>query len=166
MRAEQKGQLCSGANVTGTGLRGDYFDNDRWQGAPALSRLDATLDFDKTLDWPPERGAPPKSVRWSGWIKPPLTGRYRFHLDWPGAHISIGREDMLGGNAKPGASVVLSAGRFYPILVEVPHTSGLSRGARLEWTGPHGLRFPLPKSLLFPPTDTVGQFSGAASAAP
>ena len=165
LRAEQKGQICSGANVTGTGLRGDYFELPAGQGKLLLSRLDATLDFDPSLDWPAGKNPKPRSVRWSGWIKPPITGAYQFHLDWPGARIAVGREEVLGGKAKPGASITLSAGRFYAVTVEVEQTSAIHHPARLEWTGPHGLRFPMPKALLFPPTDTVSQWGAPASAA-
>ncbi|HEX6364123.1 MAG TPA: hypothetical protein VFZ93_14295, partial [Albitalea sp.] len=79
-QAEQRAALCSGKNAAGVGLRGEYFAGEGCTGAPLLVRLDGAIDFDAALGWPGERGHErPRSVRWSGWVKPPIAGRWRFH---------------------------------------------------------------------------------------
>jgi hypothetical protein len=50
------------------------------------------------------------------------------------------RQPLAGPDAAP--DVELSAGRFYPILVEVDRIAAADARIRLEWTAPHGARFP------------------------
>jgi len=148
--------MCSSASVAGVGLLGEYYVSERWVGRPVLTRTDGAIDFDASLDWPAqEHPQRPRSVRWTGWIKPPLTGRYRFHADVPGTRILVSRQLVAGGDAQGG--IELAAGRFYPITVELSEIAGLGSEARLrlEWTAPHGARFVVPRALLYMPTDAV-----------
>jgi len=59
------------------GLTAEYFNNDSLYGNPALTRVDRQVDFGWWED-SPARGvrADSFSVRWSGMIVPPLSGRY------------------------------------------------------------------------------------------
>ncbi|GAB3582499.1 hypothetical protein GCM10027345_26720 [Hymenobacter daeguensis] len=65
---------------TGDGIRGDYYegtDFDKY----VLTRRDATINF----NWghqPPAPGMPAEafSVRWTGWLVPPASGKYIFHV--------------------------------------------------------------------------------------
>src|SRR4051794_5957829 len=87
-QAAARADMCSADNAAGVGLRGEYFAAERLAGAPLLVRLDKSIDFDASLDWPgADRPQRPRSVRWSGWVKPPLSGRYRFHAGTPDARI-------------------------------------------------------------------------------
>ncbi|HEU4389249.1 MAG TPA: glycoside hydrolase family 3 N-terminal domain-containing protein, partial [Blastocatellia bacterium] len=70
-----KGQVISSACLltpdrTGSGLLGEYFNNRRLEGAPALSRVDPELGF----EWPSSPGSGVKadgfSARWTGFLKP------------------------------------------------------------------------------------------------
>ncbi|WP_426060522.1 PA14 domain-containing protein [Hymenobacter sp. B1770] len=68
------------AQLVGNGLRGDYYEGTNFDKF-VLSRRDATLAF----DWghlPPALGLPTEyfSVRWTGWLVPPATGRYVLHV--------------------------------------------------------------------------------------
>ncbi|HEX7938034.1 MAG TPA: glycoside hydrolase family 3 N-terminal domain-containing protein, partial [Gemmatimonadaceae bacterium] len=56
-------------------LRGEYFANNRLEGAPAFTRHDANIDFRWTLN-SPGRGLPFDwySVRWTGRLKAPASG--------------------------------------------------------------------------------------------
>lgn len=140
---------CSNRNAAGTGLRGDYFAAADMKGAPLLSRVDATIEFDASLDWPADKGRDlPRSARWQGWIKAPLSGRYRFHAD-PGMRITVSGLPMAGGEAPADAGLELTLGSFYPIVMEAD-LSGLNR-VSLEWTAPHGVRYVIPRALLFLP---------------
>jgi beta-glucosidase len=62
-----------------SGLKGEYFDNVNFEGAPALTRVDEQVEFDwnsaapyKTID------AAHFGVRWSGTIEVPVAGDYEF----------------------------------------------------------------------------------------
>lgn len=141
------GLVC---NVVATGLRGEYFAQEDWCGPPLLARTDTAIDFDASLDWPADRQAqPPRSARWTGWVMPLFTGRYRFHADAvAGARVVVARQTLLGA---PGAadSTLLAAGRLYPIRVELPRLDDSVRSIRLEWTTPQGSRHVVPGELFY-----------------
>ena len=154
--ASQRAGLCSSANVAGVGLRGDYFPTAGLAGAPSFTRIDTTVDFTGALPWPADQAAaPPRSVRWQGWIRPPISGRYRFHAEPTNARVLVSREAMTGPGVAEEASIQLTLGRYYPILMEVPALDPAAPGVRLEWTAPHGARFVIPRALLYLPTDTA-----------
>lgn len=58
-----------------SGLQGNYWDNNRLDGTPRLTRTDARIDFGWTLN-SPARGLPFDwySVRWTGRLQMPATG--------------------------------------------------------------------------------------------
>ncbi|HEX6707041.1 MAG TPA: PA14 domain-containing protein [Albitalea sp.] len=149
--AAQRAALCSSANVAGVGLRGEYFADEGCRGPALLIRQDATIDFDASLDWPAERrDQRPRSVRWTGWVKPPLPGRYRFHPGTSEAQVQVSRQRVAGPDADDG--IELAAGRFYPIAIELDRIAPGAADVRLEWTAPHGARFLVPRALLYLPT--------------
>ncbi|MGB2868946.1 MAG: glycoside hydrolase family 3 C-terminal domain-containing protein [Bacteroidota bacterium] len=59
------------------GLKGEYFNNINFEGQPFVSRVDQVVDFEW---WEDEPIAGMKkdsfSVRWTGFLKPPMSGRY------------------------------------------------------------------------------------------
>jgi beta-glucosidase len=61
------------------GLRGEYFDNEDFQGAPALTRTDASVDF-HWGDGSYRDGGPADhfAARWTGYFVPPADDDYRF----------------------------------------------------------------------------------------
>lgn len=68
------------APTEGDGIRGDYYEGTDFERF-VLSRRDASIDF----NWgqrPPAVGMPAEnfSVRWTGWLVPPASGRYIFHV--------------------------------------------------------------------------------------
>lgn len=156
-RAAARADLCSTDNTKGTGLRGVYFEHGLDHGAPLLVRTDGTVDFDASLDWPGSApdGRAPGSARWQGWIKPMVSGHYRFHSDQPTASVTVARQPMAGTHASPGATIELTAGRFYPITLEVQRLASINGRLRLEWTTPYGARFVVPQALLFMPTESL-----------
>ena len=64
------------------GWRGEYFDNNRLEGAPRLIRIDPRIDFGWTLNTP-GRGIPYDwySVRWSGTLAAPASGVSRLGVE-------------------------------------------------------------------------------------
>lgn len=154
-RAEMRGQLCSSANAVGVGLRGEYFARAGFEGGPLLTRTDATLDLDLLADWPADRGDRPRSARWSGWVKAPMSGRYRFHAEPDGVVIEVATQRWGTGADASDAAVELAGGRFYPIRVEWSRVDPAAGVLRLQWTAPHGARFTIPRNSLFLPTESV-----------
>ena len=155
-QAAKRGELCSSANPVGAGLRGDYYASENCQGPLLLSRIDPLVDFDMSFDWPAAQSSQrPHSVRWSGWIKPPLAGVYRFHCDAAGARLLVSRIVQVGEGSLPDTHIDLAAGRFSPLVVQLSQLSNIIGRVRLEWTAPHGARFVIPRQLLHLPSDTV-----------
>ena len=136
----RRNTLCSAGNAVGVGLRGEYFAEEDCHGTLLLSRIDSTIDFDASMEWPvPLARTPPRSARWSGWIKPPLAGSYRFHFPAPNGSITVARQLVSGTAAAPNAVVRLEAGRFYPITLSMARFDGApNQRTRLEWTAPYG----------------------------
>lgn len=155
-RAAERSDLCSSSNVVGTGLRGEYFARDAKRKAPLFVRTDPTVDFDSTFDRnQTSADQRPQSGRWTGWVKPPVSGFYRFHVDQPSARLVVARQVMVGADAATNVSVELGAGRFYPIELEVDGLREMKGRLRLEWTAPHGARFLVPRALLFVPNENA-----------
>jgi beta-glucosidase len=72
---------------TGPGLLGQYWSNGTFTGAPALTRVDQTIDLGTgTNDTapPPEVAGGPWSARWTGTLTPTESGVYRFTLSEAG----------------------------------------------------------------------------------
>ena len=156
--ADMRANLCTGSNAVGVGLRGEYFAGAIGVDKPVLVRVDSPMHFDATLNWPDNLPVQrPGSVRWSGWIKAPLGGRYRFHADTPGMRVSLANQVVAGLGAPNNEPFDMAAGRFYPITVELTQVSADMGEVKLEWTAPHGARYLVPRSLLFLPTDSVAE---------
>lgn len=157
LRAADRAGICSAANAVGVGLRGEYFAEPSLRGQVALVRVDGVVDFDPSMDWPSDNAARPASVRWSGWIKPSLSGHYRFHADAPNMQVLVARNVVAGAGAAPDEKVELAAGRFYPIEIIVSQLTNSDTRIRLEWTAPHGARYVVSKALLHLPSETVAK---------
>jgi PA14 domain len=152
-RAAEHADLCSASNATGSGLRGEYFAKEPLASAPLLVRVDPTIDFDATLDWPANLGGRrPSAARWTGWVKPPYGGSYRFHVEQRSARVVVARQVLVEDGVATGATIHLDAGRFYPIDVDAGRLDALVGRLVLEWTAPHGARYVVPRALLFLPT--------------
>jgi hypothetical protein len=147
--AANRGSLCTAKDLPGVGLLGQYFEREGCRGAPCLTRVDAVIDFDAGFDWPGDRvAARPRSIRWTGWVRAPLDGRYRFHLDALDASVEVSRTEMLA----PEMSMELHLGRYYPMVVTLARLHEAAQRVRLEWTAPHGARYVVPRALLQVPT--------------
>jgi hypothetical protein len=134
-------------------LRGEYFAKEPLASAPLLVRVDPTVDFDATLDWPANlAGRRPTAARWTGWVKPPYGGNYRFHVEQRSARVVVARQVLVEDGAATDATIHLAAGRFYPIDVDAARLDVLVGRLTLEWTAPHGARYVVPRALLFLPT--------------
>jgi beta-glucosidase len=131
------------------GLHGEYFDNNRLDGSPRLTRTDARVDFGWTLN-SPGRGIPFDwySVRWTGRVTIPPSGvkrlgveandGYRLFLDGK-LLIDDWQKRSFGSRL---ANVKLVPGSSHEVRLEYFESTGNARvklvwdaGVRDDWRG-------------------------------
>ncbi|WP_130620756.1 glycoside hydrolase family 3 C-terminal domain-containing protein [Dyella amyloliquefaciens] len=146
--------LRAAAGGAEQGLKGEYFRGDDFKSAPVLTRVDAKIGFKWDHGTPTDdlvaRGEFPAdralendhfSVRWTGQLLPPVTGRYElaaaategFRLYVDGRLLL----DAWDGKATHPASafVDLQAGKAYDVRLEYAKHYGNS-DVRLAWRLP------------------------------
>lgn len=122
-----------------TGVRGEYFDNNRLEGEPRVVRTDAQIDFRWTLN-SPARGIPFDwySARWTGSLVVPSSGIRRLGVEgndgwrlWLDGRLLIDnwRKQSYGSRLVP---VDLAPGRTHEIRLEYFESTGNAR-LRLVW---------------------------------
>ena len=121
------------------GLTATYFNNITWSGLPVLTRIDPEINFKWTL-YPPDTNVSIDwySVKWSGKITGPVTGRlkiglegnegYRLYLD---DSLLINKPSKVSWTASM-VNVQMEKGRKYEIRVEFYETTGTGT-IRLVW---------------------------------
>jgi hypothetical protein len=125
------------------GLSGAYFAGENLLGRKLAVRIDNTVDI--------EPDAMVRSIRWAGWVRAPVSGTYRFHVDYPHAKVSVSNLDFSSNADHRAEGLDAKAGRYYPITVEVRRLDLTKRRIRLEWTQPFGVRAVIPKVMLYLP---------------
>jgi hypothetical protein len=124
---------------TGNGLLGFYFGNTNATGA-VIVRLDQDVDFD-WRDNAPMLGVPRDgfSVRWSGYIDPPVSDTFTLHFaanDHGRLYVDeqlLAAHASVEGFAETNVTVTFKAGERRKLRVEVVDASGSAR-ARLSWS--------------------------------
>lgn len=152
----------SGPVGTGTGLSASYFANETVAGTPALTRMDAGVDF----DWgggSPGAGIPADSfsARWSGEIQPRYSEPYTLTLRtddgvrmWLDGQLVI-NDWFLRGVADSTFTFPAEAGRRYAIRIEFYEHTGQAV-AQLSWYSARQASGTVPASQLYPlPTPVV-----------
>lgn len=147
------------------GLRGEYFRTPDLSGTPALMRTDAQIGFrwdrgsptDNLLargEAAPGQGIPNDrfSIRWSGQLLPPMSGRYRLevagddgyrlYLDGKRVIDHWVNTDLLHAE---GVELDLQAGRAYALTLEY-YDDQRDAGVRLGWRMP-GAKAPFDEAL-------------------
>ncbi len=126
---------------TGNGLQGAYYAGHNFE-QHLLTRRDATLNF----DWHGRRpvagaGAEQFSVRWTGWLVPPMTGRYVLHLSVDdGVRLWVNERLLLDDWRDQGlnyyqVAIDLHAGQAYPVRLDYCQATAATR-VRLAWELP------------------------------
>ncbi|GAB3231746.1 hypothetical protein GCM10027346_18440 [Hymenobacter seoulensis] len=144
------------AQGLGTGLTASYFTNGTLAGAPALSRVDAAVDF-RWGKGAPAPGIPADnfSVRWEGLLAGPSTGRYRFSVVTPDeVRVWVNGKKVVdtwdGKKASAtDASVNLAAGEKTTIKIEYSDTDG-DATVQLMWVAPGQGPQVIPMGSLYP----------------
>jgi beta-glucosidase len=129
--------------VSTNGLRGEYFDNRELKGRPTLLRSDAEINFDWGAFSPAPALTPQNySVRWSGKLTAPTSGKYllgvagnggmRLYLD---GQLLV--EDLANRRTRTITKEInLEKGRSYDLKVEYIAAQNTFAAARLIWAPP------------------------------
>ena len=139
------------AGTTGTGLRGQYYNDggsaqyplaNPFAGSPALTRTDATVDFNWGGNSPGSPVNPDNfSVKWTGQVKAPTTGTYTFTVTADdGVRLFLGGETLIDawrdqGPTAYSRTATLTAGTLYNIELHF-YERGSGAECRLHWTPP------------------------------
>ena len=130
-------------NTSSLGLKGEYFNNKELSGTPALVRNDAQVNFNWASVSPaPEVKEDGFSVRWTGEIKAPETGKYTFGFRANGGvRIFLDDKVVIEEFKNPRTKNVLTqldleGGRTYNIRIEYFENSNHYASAKLVWTPP------------------------------
>jgi beta-glucosidase len=112
----------------GHGLLAEYFDNPDFTGTPKISRTESYV-------WLGEGMAKPQySIRWSGSLLAPVTGKYRLSATGGSGRNPV-RIFLQDKEVSPSSPVFLEAGRSYPLRVEYRAQPNVP-GAQLNWIPP------------------------------
>lgn len=135
--------------ITNHGLLGTFYPNERWEGQPALQRIDPFLD-DYFHFTPLPR---PYTVEWTGSLDVPQSGLYRLGLRAvQEAQLSLDGNLLVttfAPNENTEATVTLEAG-LHDLKVRYKDTTDRSQ-IHLYWATPTGALEPIPSQNLWPP---------------
>ena len=134
--------LRTDASLQTAGLKGEYFDNLQFEGAPKMVRVDTRINFDWNRVAPAtDFSATAFSVRWTGELVPPAAGDYVLGVRGPRGFMSF---DPGGGvsTAQQPAARSLDRIRLYVDDKLVMDSHSNPANARLSFadTQPHDLR--------------------------
>ncbi len=106
------------------GLRADFFRGRNTAGEPAVTRIDASVNFSWCTQLPLDCGdSADFAVRWSGMLTPPLSGTYNLGtFGFRSYSLRIGDSVVTfspgAGEVPSCGSVDLEAGKQYPLRLE------------------------------------------------
>lgn len=130
---------ASNDGVIQHGLHGEYFNNIDLTGKPTLQRHDKDLNFHWTLYSPdPSIHFDFFSVRWTGKLKAPVSGKYRIGLEGNDGYRLFLDNKLIIDNWKSQtassryAEVSFEKDRTYDLRIEFFESSGIST-LRLVW---------------------------------
>lgn len=133
-------ELIQGANFP-EGLKAEYFDNTRLEGIPK-ERTEEWINFEPANQAPdPFLPHSPLSIRWTGKLRPTVSGRYTFSFTSDdGCRMSIDGElliDSWKGHTvrTDSVSIYLEAGKDYQLKAEYYDNRDYAI-AKLQWKVP------------------------------
>ncbi|RCG32832.1 alpha-L-fucosidase [Sphaerisporangium album] len=142
---------------SGTGLIAQFWANNNFSGAPAVTRVDATVNANWHYEGSPAPPIPTTnfSARWTGQIEPRYSQTYTFATLsddtvrlWINGQLVIDDTTPHGPKVDKG-TIALTAGQRYPITMEVTQNGGES-AAKLFWSSPDTPQQIVPATQLYP----------------
>jgi beta-glucosidase len=144
--ANTQGELLPASAVTppdgiGHGFRAEYFTNRDLQGAPAFVRVDETIDLQDSRPPAPEFPTYNFSVRWTGRLTAPATGKYVFAFTSDdGCRVFLDGKPIIDRWVETAATIYRSqaelvAGKTYDLRIEYFQAGG-GYTASLAWLPP------------------------------
>lgn len=155
----------------GTGLRGEYWNNLNHNGTPALTRTDATVDFDWGDGSPgPGINTSTFTTRWTGKVQPPFSETYTFYtVTDDGARLWVNGVQLVNDwtdhpATERSGTIALTGGQQYDIVME-QYDGGGGAVARLLWSSPSTPKAVIPQTQLYLPATTPAAPSALAATA-
>jgi len=124
------------------GLLGEYFNNQKCEGKPELTRVDSIVNFDFG------DGSPDKtihnnnfSIRWTGKFVPPTTRKYKLALKSDDGSLLYVNDKLVvdnggdHGDEQKSGEMLMEAGKEYNIRI-VYNENGGGAAVRLMWKDP------------------------------
>jgi PA14 domain len=148
-------KVTFGVAVSG-GVLGDYFAGTELAGAPLLSRLDPTVNFDWSTTGPNSTvGQTNFSVRWNGFLKPEKAEAVTFYTQsddgirlWVNGTLVIDNWTFHGTQENTSQPITLPAGKLATVRLEYFQGYG-GAVAKLLWSTPTIAKAVIPASALF-----------------
>jgi len=114
------------------GLKGEYFNNITFEGAPVISRIDKQVQFQWTLFGPDQEktGNHFYSVRWTGKLKAPVSGTFKLGVDGnDGYRLVIDGKTLIDNSIRKTRRTTtvdfnFEKDRLYDILIEYAEPIG------------------------------------------
>lgn len=146
---------------SGTGLKGEYFDNLDLTNLK-LTRIDSKINFFWGVGVPDKaiRNDEAFSVRWTGEIEPEFSEEYTFYVTRDnGVRLWIGNKLLIDKwnneyNVTNSAKISLSCGKKYPIRIDYNNNSGNAL-IKLEWSSKNTKKDTVPQKCLYPAAASV-----------
>lgn len=133
-------ELIQGDNFP-EGLKAEYFDNMELKGTPKVRR-EEWINFEPANQAPdPFLPSSPLSIRWTGKLRPTVSGNYTFSFSFDdGCRFSLDEKLLIdkwrsGGISIDTVSVYLEAGKDYNLKAEYYDNRDYAL-ARLQWRVP------------------------------
>lgn len=135
--------LFTSENLEEQGLTAELFDNNSLEGTPKHTRTDPLIDFTWWTDAPAEGLSYDNfSVRWTGYLIPPVSGEYSIGGEGFRA-FNLYLDDVLMGRWNTEhhphleySNIYLEAGKPYKILLEYRHWDVEHPTIKLVWDVP------------------------------
>lgn len=141
----------------GTGIFGSYFNNQDFT-APVFKRTDPYVNFDFGSSSPNTSSMPADtfSIRWTGKLKAPYTGNYRFYtVSDDGVRLYVNNQLVVNNwsdhapTENASGEISLTAGQRYDIKLEY-YENGGGATIKLLWSGPNFAKRVIPQGYLYP----------------
>ena len=146
----------------GIGLRADYYNTINLSGNIALTRTDATVNFDWQFGSPASAvGTDNFSTRWSGQVLAAYSETYTFYTSSDdGVRVWVNGQKLIDnwtdhGTTENSGTIALVAGQKYSIVMEY-YEKGGGAVAKLLWSGASTPKTVIPQSYLYPISQSNG----------